>query len=92
MVPLKPTPLQHSHNHISCSSTSSTDAGRKPSASARLLDGTPVAFKQTPAGLDLTVKKGRHDPINTVIELTLDASSTGLIKGAPLRSLQAYGE
>ena len=56
--------------------------------SARLLDGTPVSFKQTPAGLDITLEKACHDPINTVIELTLDAPSTGLIQGDPLRHAQ----
>lgn len=60
--------------------------------SARLLDGTPVTFKQSPEGLDLTVGKSLHDPINTVIELTLDAPSTGLIKGTPLRSRFERGD
>lgn len=60
--------------------------------SARLLDGTPVAFQQSPAGLDLSVEKSRHDPFSTVIELTLDAPSTGLIQGPSLRSLFERGD
>lgn len=42
-------------------------------ASAALLDGTPVEFAQTTAGLSLAVPVGRRDPHITVVKLTLTA-------------------
>ncbi len=59
---------------------------QKVVASSVLTGGT-VTVKQTASGLDLTVPAGNHDPIDTIIELTLDAPSVEMVSGPSLRSI-----
>lgn len=55
--------------------------------SAKVLTGGTATFKQSGAGLDITVSKADQDPIDTIVELTLDTPSVELVKGVPTRSL-----
>jgi alpha-L-fucosidase len=43
---------------------------------AATLDGQPVAFTQSPAGLRLTLEADRRDPIDTIIRIDLDTSAS----------------
>ena len=52
---------------------------------ATLLDGTGLGFRQHAGELAITVPAGRRDPVDTIIELTMDRPVDGLppIAGAP---------
>lgn len=54
---------------------------------ARLLAGGEVKLTQSDRGIDITVPAERHDPIDTVIELTLERPATEILRGPALRSL-----
>ena len=50
--------------------------------SARVLGGKPIPVKQSEAGLELTVPNSVRDPKVTVVELTLDAETKGMIEAS----------
>lgn len=59
---------------------------------ANVLTGGTVKVVQSEKGLDITVPPENHDPIDTIVELKLDAPATALIRGEPLRSMFDTGE
>jgi len=50
---------------------------------AKIMSGGKVGFRQTVDAVSITVPAADRDPVNTVVELTLDGPASGLIKGAP---------
>jgi len=52
---------------------------------SRVLTGGTVTLKQSAEGVDLTMDAAQHDPIDTIIELTLDQPVTEQIPGPSLR-------
>ena len=51
---------------------------------ARVLTGGEVTLHQDANGISLTVPAAGQDPVNTLIELTLDGPVTGILKGRPV--------
>jgi len=54
---------------------------------SRVLTGGDVKIAQTAKGLDVTMSKAQHDPVDTIIELTLDQPVTEIQKAAAERPL-----
>ena len=54
---------------------------------SRVLTGGDVRIAQTAKGLDVTLSKAQHDPVDTIIELTLDQPVTEIQKAAAERPL-----